>query len=185
MSRPDSGLQKYFVALIPPSPYYEEALSWKHFFQDNFHTKAALRSPPHITLQMPFRWKEEEEPTLFESLASFAAAQTPFNIAMQGFGAFAPRVIYLRVVPSESLLQLAADLQRMGREQLQIAVSLNTGLPFHPHLTVAFRDLKRNDFNNAWNEVKDKPWQAQWRVAGITLLKHDGKVWHRYHDFAF
>ena len=50
--------KQYFVALIPPSPVYEEAQALKEYFREKYNSKAALNSPPHITLHMPFFWKE-------------------------------------------------------------------------------------------------------------------------------
>lgn len=48
----------YFIALVLPSPLYEEVTRLKEYFRDRYNSKAALRSPPHITLHMPFKWKE-------------------------------------------------------------------------------------------------------------------------------
>lgn len=185
MSGSEGRLQKYFIALIPPSPYYEEAWMLKHFFKDNFYSEAALRSPPHITLHRPFTWQEKNETRLFEVLTHFAARQTPFDVEVKGFGAFAPRVIYLQVVHGEALQRLAAGLQQICAEQLHVVDTENEGRPFHPHLTVAFRDLKKSDFFNAWNAVKEKHWEARWQVEAITLLKHTGKLWLPHRDFSF
>ena len=62
----------YFLAIIPPSPFYDEALRLKHYFKDEYNSKASLNSPPHITLHMPFEWKEKKEEMLIEKLNLFA-----------------------------------------------------------------------------------------------------------------
>ena len=41
----------------------------KQEFANRFNSKAALRSPPHITLHMPFKWKEEKEVKLIDVLS--------------------------------------------------------------------------------------------------------------------
>ena len=51
----------YFIAIVPPSPIYDEALEQKEYFKAKYNSKASLNSPPHITLHMPFRWSEKEE----------------------------------------------------------------------------------------------------------------------------
>ena len=65
---PDKS-QQYFIAIIPPSPIYEEALRLKEYFRDTYNSKASLNSPPHLTLHMPFRMKERKEAELVEKLA--------------------------------------------------------------------------------------------------------------------
>jgi len=47
---------RYFIAIIPAEPWYSEALQLKKEVRDVYESKGALRSPPHITLHMPFRW---------------------------------------------------------------------------------------------------------------------------------
>jgi len=54
----------YFIAIVPTSPLSEELLAWKQYFQEHYQSKAALNSPPHITLHMPFEWKEEKAAVL-------------------------------------------------------------------------------------------------------------------------
>jgi 2'-5' RNA ligase len=56
-------------------------------------------------------------------------------------------------------------------------------LPFHPHLTVAFRDLKKPNYQLAWEEFKSKNFQAEFIADKITLLKHTGKVWEIHQEF--
>ena len=55
---------RFFIAIIPPEPVYTEALNWKHFFAEHYQSKAALKSPPHNTLHMPFVWKKRNQQEL-------------------------------------------------------------------------------------------------------------------------
>jgi 2'-5' RNA ligase len=55
--------------------------------------------------------------------------------------------------------------------------------PFHPHLTLAFRDLKKPAFYKAWQEFKEKKCEATFSVTEIVLLKHNGKIWNVYNNF--
>ena len=69
---PHEGIGKYFLAVVPPPPVYEEALAFKNYFKDHYASKAALRSPPHITLHMPFEWKLRKETQLIDGIDRFA-----------------------------------------------------------------------------------------------------------------
>ena len=67
----DSKEKLYFIAIVPPTPIYDEALEQKEYFKVHYNSKASLNSPPHITLHMPFRWKEKEEKELEQQLEQF------------------------------------------------------------------------------------------------------------------
>lgn len=67
-----AGTNRYFIAIIPPSPIESDVLALKNFFKEKYNSKASLNSPPHITLHMPFLWKEKKEEELNDALRSFA-----------------------------------------------------------------------------------------------------------------
>lgn len=182
---PDSRKKEalYFIAIIPPSPIYEEALKLKNYFKDNFQSKASLNSPPHITLHMPFQWKEAKEELLIQSLKVFANSQTSFEIALQNFNCFQPRVIYIDVVPNEPLSSLQRELHRFVKRELAIFNANYKDHPFHPHITLAFRDLRKQHFSKAWEEFKDRKFDARFTVNAIVLLKHNGKEWSPLNSF--
>ncbi len=49
--------------------------------------------------------------------------------------------------------------------------------PFHPHVTLATRDLYKKAFYEAWEFFSIKKYEANWRVNGISLLRHNKKNW--------
>lgn len=155
----------------------------KEHFRDRHHSQAALRSPPHITLQPPFEWPQSQEPDLVNTLADFCPSPGPIPIHLRGFGAFPPRVIYLAVEPTPDLMTLQAELGQFLAEKLEIVDPKAQRRPFHPHLTVAFRDLKPAAFRRAWPEFEQKSVQFTFMVPGITLLQHTGKRWEVHTTF--
>ena len=56
---------------------------------------------------------------------------------------------------------------------------------FHPHVTIAFRDLKRAIFVEAWDFFQTQSFDRQFSVNGISLLKHDGVQWEETEVFHF
>jgi 2'-5' RNA ligase len=170
----------YFIAILPPEPLYTEALTLKQHFKDRYNSKAALNSPPHITLHMPFKWKESKEAELVSSLEKFSEKQKPFEIRLAGFGAFKPRVISIDVKKDEALAVLQKNLKRFCKTELNLFNADYKEFAYHPHLTLAFRDLKKAEFYKAWEEFKDKRFEATFRVDSIALLKHDGKEWKKF-----
>ena len=173
----------YFIAIVPPSPIYEEALEQKAYFKSKYNSKASLNSPPHITLHMPFRWSEQHEEELACHLKSFADENSPVTIQLKDFSSFPPRVIFINVVITPELENLQKNMQRYFKRQLNIFNANYKELPFHPHLTLAFRDLKKPNYQKAWEEFVTKNYQATFVASSLTLLKHSGSVWEVHKEF--
>lgn len=178
--KPDTTQARYFIAVVPPSPVREEAQALKEYFRDQYASKASLNSPPHITLHMPFLWKLRHEESLIQRLQTFAAGHAAFTLTLNNFGCFEPRVIFAAVQPSEPLHALQHALTRFCRRELNLFNADYQDRAFHPHLTLAFRDLKKSSFAEAWNDFQSRKWVASFHVDAITLLKHDGTRWNEH-----
>lgn len=175
--------KQYFVAVIPPSPTYEEALALKEYFRDHYQSKAALNSPPHITLHMPFMWNEQKENVLVEKLGEFSRRCDPIKVCLDNFSSFPPRVIFIRVTESDALDNLQRSLHRFFKRELDIFNANYQDRPFHPHLTLAFRDLKKTQYQLAWKEFSEKEYKSEFMADKIALLKHNGKSWEVVREF--
>ena len=57
--------------------------------------------------------------------------------------------------------------------------------PFHPHITIATRDLHKAAFYDAWEEVKEKEFKEVWDANGLSILKHNKKNWDVLHTSQF
>jgi 2'-5' RNA ligase len=174
----------YFIAIIPSDPIFTEALLLKNYFREVYNSKASLNSPPHITLHMPFKWKEAKEKALFR-LESFAMECSSFELQLNGFNCFKPRVIYMNVVQNEELIIIQKALNQFCKTEFNLFNANHQDNPFHPHLTLAFRDLKKHKFAEAWEEFRDKKFTGSWKVGSFVLLKHDGKEWRSFREFEF
>lgn len=174
---------KYFIAFIPPSPVYEEALVWKQFFKDHYQSKAALNSPPHITLHMPFLWKEEKENQLIDGLSTFAQHNNAIQIVLNNFSCFAPRVIFIDVEMSSELLLFQKEMERFCKRTFQLFHADYRDSAYHPHLTLAFRDLKKHLFAKAWAEVEERKFAHTFLADRFMLLKHNGSAWDVFKEF--
>ncbi|MEY3405330.1 MAG: hypothetical protein RL161_760 [Bacteroidota bacterium] len=174
---------KFFLALIPPEPIYGEAMTFKELVRDQYHSKGALRSPAHITLHMPFDWPDHKAETLFQELTAYARKLSPVDLTLKDFGCFEPRVIFIAVEPSADLLHLQKEFDRFFKIKFNLFNASYQDLPYHPHLTVAFRDLKKSEFYRAWEMFKEKKFNGHFTAHSVTLLKHDGQKWQSHLDF--
>lgn len=157
----------------------------KQVFVDRYNSRAAFKSPPHVTLQPPFEWSLEAIPILSETLREFAAEVKPMPIALSGFGAFAPRVVYIHVVKSAPLLMLQTALATHLETSLGLVDAAGKTRSFTPHMTVGFRDLTKDNFRLAWTEFQHRPLEREWLAMHLTLLQHDGQRWHVHTEFPF
>ena len=181
----DKNKALYFVALIPKEPIRSEIQNLKLDVWEKFNSKGALRSPAHITLHMPFQYREEKQDEIFQCLDQFSINRTPFEITQNGFGCFEPRVIFVNVEKSDSLQELRNDLVKHMRLSLKLENADYKNQGFHPHMTIAFRDLKKAVFPIAWKHFKNQKIEYSWECHSIFLLKHTGKEWEIFREFDF
>ncbi|HRI77894.1 MAG TPA: 2'-5' RNA ligase family protein [Cyclobacteriaceae bacterium] len=169
---------KYFIAIVPPEPLASLAQELKIYFSAQYQSKGALNSPPHITLHMPFEWRTDKETELQVALENYSSTQRSVSVALNGFGFFPARVVFIHVNPSEELERLQLSLKKFCRQELGLLNADYKDLPFHPHITLAFRDLRKAQFELARNEFKGKPFDGNFLADKISLLKHNGKKWN-------
>ena len=171
---PDKPL--YFIAIVPPEPFREKAWNLKEYFRDHYGSKASLNSPPHITLYPPFKLKGEENHLVGE-LEELAKHFRPFVVSLENFGAFPPRVIYIDVLRQPVMDKLQESIRKLVPDFAQPDPKINDDRPFHPHMTLAFRDLKKEEFRKAWKEFNEQELSYSWEVDSFTLLRHNGSRW--------
>lgn len=170
-----------FIALLAPDEIQAKVTAFKQYAATNFDSKHALRSPPHITLIPPFRWPLDDRKFLIDFLTNFQFAASPFPLHLYNFDCFAPRVIFVDVVEEPKLYQLQA--------QLAVAVAEELGIQhqgphdFHPHMTIAFRDLQVRVFPAAWSYFSSLSFQASFPVDKLALLRHTHVGWQLVQTF--
>lgn len=185
LDNPLVSTRRFFIALVPPQEIQDYASEIKEYFAQTYNSRHAQKSPPHITLQPPFEWQLDNLPVLEQCLSTFALTRTPVPITLQGFGAFAPRVIYINVIKTPELLTLQNDLMIYLEASVGIVQPASKSRPFAPHMTVAFRDLTRQNFKVAWTEFQHRPLEFEFSASKLTLLIHDGRRWHISAEFPF
>lgn len=173
--------KKYFIAIVLPSELLEKAEDLKRELYDAYGLKGALRSPAHLTLHRPFEWKEEKETLLIEALEKFKFNKT-FSLELNNFGCFEPRVVFIDIIKNNDLLELHAQLSKYAAKNLKLLNEVEDMRGFHPHITIAFRDLKKTLFNRIWNEFKTREFRGSFDVKTIALLKLEDK-WEVYRVF--
>jgi 2'-5' RNA ligase len=175
-------LQKYFIAIVPPEPLLSEIRDIKSDIFEKHQTKGALQAPAHITLHMPFSFEEEKEDKLVSCLESFRF-DSNFQIMFDNYNCFEPRVVFINIVDQDKLFELQKQLVGYVKRHLMLFNQADDRRGFHPHITVAFRDLKKAVFYKVWEEYRAKPFKGEFSCSSFSLLKHQKDHWTVLKDF--
>jgi 2'-5' RNA ligase len=174
----------YFIAILPHKELQSEVTELKKYISANFHSKASLSSPPHITLYPPFKANTEIEKKITDSLSDFVSKQKQFEIVMNGFGCFKPKTIFIKPEENISLNKLQSDLLLHLKSTINLSDPRNEK-PYHPHMTIATRDLEKSMFFQAWDEFRINEFYKRFEVNSLALLKHNGIYWEILEKFKF
>ncbi|RQP09088.1 MAG: 2'-5' RNA ligase family protein [Chryseobacterium sp.] len=164
----------FFIAVAPDEELTAEIRKINKDFAERFDSEKALKSFPHITLVPPFSVKEEDEAALKEHFESIELTVQPFEQRLKDYGCFERKnpTIFIRPENTEELQQL--------HKEVAVKMDKEINENFHPHLTVAFRDLTKENFAEAWKEYQDKEFTASFTVDRVGLYRHDGKQWELF-----
>ena len=169
-------MNMYFIAIVAPREIDQQVLKWKNYFKEHFDCTVALKSPAHITITPPFWMKEESENDLINSINEFSGVKNKFEIILKDFGAFKPKVIFVDMIKSEQLNELQHSFNDFILNQNKFPIKKDDR-PFHPHMTLATRDLYKKAFQESWEIFSKKKYEMSWTVNGISLLRHNKKNW--------
>jgi 2'-5' RNA ligase len=175
-------MKKYFLAVVVPDPAGEEIEEMKLDLLNRFGLKGALRSPAHITLHRPFEFKKEKEDHLKSVLSEFTF-KDQFEITLKNFNFFPPRVVYIDVSSHPHLDQLYRCLLSHVKINLGLFNESDDTRGFHPHVTIAFRDLKKTLFPALQKEFELKKYTFKFPFRGVSLLRLE-KKWDVIHTFS-
>lgn len=172
----------FFIALLPPPDIQREVTDFKNFIADGWHARHALKSPPHLTLVPPFEWPQGELAPLRSFLEKFARNEPAFMLSLDNFGAFAPRVVFVKPYPSEALDRMFKRLIAALKSELGFEDPRNRRA-YHPHMTIAHRDLAEEDFQAVWSHFRNESYVRRFPVRHISLLELRAGHWEVCAEF--
>jgi 2'-5' RNA ligase len=163
----------HFIAIVIPEPLASRIRMIQEYIATHFESKAALRSPPHITLVAPFYADDAGVQRIAEVLPQ-VKEEHALNVRLKGFDHFGRRVVFVHVDPDPKLSGLASRLVRsLIDEGLDVKEETRE---YHPHVTVAFKDLTPRMYTHVWDYVQSIELEAELEIGQITLLRlHEGR----------
>jgi 2'-5' RNA ligase len=170
----------YFIGIVIPGYPAKAIRQLKRDFSDRYQTRHGLDTLPHITLQPPFRETEDAIEDIARKLEDLAKSMLPFDVELDGFGALVNRVLFIKVGRQPALNKLYLNTIAICSR-----VVADTERPFHPHITIAHRDLTPDKFAKAWPEYKDRPFKASFKCKSISLIVQRDGFWVEARSNAF
>ena len=174
----------YFIALVLPGDLNKKVLQWKNFMHDRYDCKVGLKSPAHITLIPPFWMEESSEILLLADTDSLAITLSPFIIKTKSFSAFKPRTIFIDVDKTQELDMLKQSVDLFYRNKSVYKMKMDER-PFHPHITIATRDLFKKSFYACWPVFEVEEFLEEWEANSLSVLRHNKKNWDVIHTSQF
>lgn len=174
----------YFIAVLAPAVVDQQFREWKKWMLDQYGCKVAMKSPAHITVIPPFQVEESTEPGMRQFLNRFAETEFPFEIRLEGFGSFDKRVIFVKVDQNQFLGRLYDRFQHDFMLAYPGLVKPDTR-PFHPHMTIATRDIPRQSFQEAMEHFTPITYSTVIPASELSLLHLRPGNWEVVHRAIF
>jgi 2'-5' RNA ligase len=178
--RMESKTNLYFVAIVLPEQVSRKVITVQQYIAERYQSVRSLRVVPHITLKAPFTVNQAMHADVRTSFSNLVVDSLKFELCLSDFGAFDNKknpVIYIQPVASQELYAL--------QEQVAVQFTSRFGQPvsmiekrFSPHVTVAYRDLKPEQFRDAWQEFSQCKFTDKFTVDAFHLLQHDTRQWN-------
>ncbi len=167
----------HYVAIVCPLQINEKVLRCKQWMKEQFGCVVALKSPAHITLVPPFWLEEAKQTQLQEVLGSFTSDLPETTINLEGFDHFRKQVLFINVKENMVLKELKKEAEAHFSEGFSNRIKKENRL-FHPHITIANRDMKPSHFEEAWEYFSKKEFKETFSIKTISLLKLEEGKWN-------
>jgi 2'-5' RNA ligase len=164
-------IYEYLLIISPDSAVSAALFRIKHLYQSAYGCEYAASLVPHLTL-VNFVQLERNERIIVKHFERFSKNIYPFDIQLNGFGGFPQRTIYAAVSNRQPIVKIVKDVQIKFSKLLQPIEHSKPHFIKNPHITIARRMLEPQ-YNQAWEEWKNREFNAAFRATEITLLKRN------------
>ncbi|MES2774227.1 MAG: 2'-5' RNA ligase family protein [Bacteroidota bacterium] len=172
------GFALYYIAALCPGDVNEQVSRFKLYMQEKYGSRAAQKSPAHLTIVPPFKAEEDMEKLLKDFVEAYNVGLVPFEVQLKNFDHFEGRVLFVDVVPNEALNAMEQDVNTQFTSEFP-SIIFRTKPEFHPHVTIATRDIPEHKFNEIWQYFQQQQLDAVYPCKELTVMKLDRGVWQQ------
>ena len=165
------------IAIVLPEPLFSVVREQQHYIAENWKSMHALRTPPHITIIPPLALTPVEIIKLQEMAREIASKCNPFRLSVNEYGAFKPRVIFMKPDVPPGLSYLFKNWRDALLKTIPHVLEKYPDRPYHPHITLAHRDVDRQRFDEMWKYFKNKKIEMSIEINQCCILTHSKEGW--------
>ena len=171
------GFALYYIAILCSNEINEKVSELKQYMQSTYGSRAAQKSPAHLTIVPPFKSEEDFEGNYKSFLEEVNFTLVPTTVRLNDYNHFGEKVLFVDVEKSESLLNIEKETFKAFEEKFP-AISFNTKPEFNPHVTIATRDIPEGKLAEALAYFKENhPFDAEFTVKELKLMKLQNNKW--------
>ena len=149
---------------------------------------------PHITIGDGLWLDKDSEEKYCEKIASVVQNFSPFYVGAKNYTfeddwnsgdlGYSPFAISLGVVVNNKLNNLAEAVK--NKITVNFSSFYRQPLPYMPHITVAFKDLNKEDYEKAKELLKNETFDDKTIIDHVSISKENAEgLWIEYKRFRF
>jgi 2'-5' RNA ligase len=165
------------IALVPPEPIFSEIRKEQIHIADTWGPKHALRTPPHLTIIPPLSLTSSEIGWLFGMAGALAGTFYPFEMRLKDYNSFKPRVVFIQPVVPKELHDLFEIWHQALMVKMPHVLDRYPERPYHPHVTLAHKDVTHPQFDKIWNYYSGKQFRTTFKVDHFCILSYHEHGW--------
>jgi len=162
------------VSVLAGEPYKETKKMWQ-LFEREYNTKAIQNFPhPHLSFQGGIC---EDIKIIVTNLKKLSLQIRPFLIRIEGIDTFKEPdpAIFLEVVRTKTLQRIHKKIDALLGKYRSGIFKLYSPQNWHPHVTLACKDLTPNNFQKAKKDLENYHPRYKLRVHNICLVRWYGE----------
>lgn len=172
--------QTHFLGVLIPEDLTLTLEDCRRYMNEAYGCKSGYGTPIHVTLVLPFHLPEEYTTAdlvyAIQKEVLPEAAQLKFDAHIDNFDAFGDRTIFAKVIRDEKWTALR-DIVLAAVLKAAPGCTKKDQRPFHPHLTVANRDIPAGVSKDALEVMNELNLVEDFPVDNITIFERKGGKW--------
>ena len=173
------------IAIVPPEPVFSEIRKEQEYIANTWGPQHALRTPPHLTIIPPLSLTSSEIGWLFGMGSAVAGTISPFRVELKDFSSFKPRVIFINPIVPRELHELYEIWYDALMVKMPHVLDKYPDRPYHPHVTLAHKDVTHPQFDKIWNHYAGKRYRAYFQVDHFCILSYHEHGWEVERKYYF
>jgi 2'-5' RNA ligase len=106
-----------------------------------------------------------------------STTHTAFPLEVYGYGAFSPGVVFLKPEPSVHLINLHDHWRSALKEIIPDVINKFPERDFHPHITLAHRDVEKDQFKSIWDYYRNRSLNMTATIGQFCILTNTHVGW--------